>query len=352
MLWDDFYGHSTVIDAFRRRLQLKRLASTFLFVGPAGVGKATFATRLAQALLCETVAEEQLDACGQCSACTQLLAGSHPDMLTVARPKDRAFIPLEAFIGERDKRMRDGLIHHLSLKPFQGGRKIALIDDADLLNEEGANSLLKTLEEPPPMSVLILVGTSEQKQLPTIRSRSQVVRFGPLSNDDVAKILLQKELVGGPAEASQLAALSAGSVRRALEWQVPGFVEFRQDLMKLLARPPWPAVKLSKLVQGFVDSAGKEAPAKRQRFLVVMDVVAGFLRGLLRSLADADADAELDGDVTSCASRWSFGADAALNCIDRCADSELQLQRNANIAGLIECWCDDLSRLADGDAAC
>ena len=77
--------------------------------------------------------------------------------------------------------MREGLCHDIALKPFRGGRKIAIIDDADYLNQEGANCLLKTLEEPPEKSVIILIGTSQQRQLPTIRSRCQIVRFAPLS---------------------------------------------------------------------------------------------------------------------------------------------------------------------------
>ena len=86
--------------------------------------------------------------------------------------------------------MREGLCYDIALKPYSGRRKVAIIDDADYLNKEGANCLLKTLEEPPPKSLLILIGTSEQRQLPTIRSRCQIVRFQPLPEQDVAELLL------------------------------------------------------------------------------------------------------------------------------------------------------------------
>ena len=125
--------------------------------------------------------EAALDPCETCPSCTMVLAGTHPDLDVVGKPADKAFLPLELFIGDREHRRQEGLCHNISLKPFMGGRKIAVIDDADFLNAEGANCLLKTLEEPPPQSVLILIGTSPAKQLPTIRSRCQLVRFRPLA---------------------------------------------------------------------------------------------------------------------------------------------------------------------------
>ena len=108
--------------------------------------------------------------------------------------------------------MREGLCHNISLKPYRGGRKIAIIDDADFLNQEGANCLLKTLEEPPPKSILILIGTSEQKQLPTIRSRCQVIRFRPLAESTVAELLVSQGLIESEVEAERLAGLSGGSL--------------------------------------------------------------------------------------------------------------------------------------------
>ena len=98
-------------------------------------------------------------------ACLQVDALTNPDLQIVSKPRDRNFIPVERFIGDREHRMSEGLCHDISLKPHYGGRKIAIIDDADFLNQEGANCLLKTLEEPPPKSLLILIGTSEQRAI-------------------------------------------------------------------------------------------------------------------------------------------------------------------------------------------
>jgi DNA polymerase-3 subunit delta' len=182
---------------------------------------------LAKSLLCERRDQAQLDACGMCPSCVQVDAGTHPDLHMVCKPEGKSEIPVALFIGPRENRMREGFCYDISLKPFGGGRKIGIIEDADLINEEGANALLKTLEEPPPRSVLILVGTSESKQLPTIRSRSQVVRFEPLGQEVVERLLLEKQLVADAAEAGRLAAQSEGSVTRAMELADPDLWRFR-----------------------------------------------------------------------------------------------------------------------------
>ena len=101
---------------------------------------------------------------------------SNPDLLTVAKPPDRAFIPLDLMIGDKDHRMRQGLCHDISLKPYMGNRKVAIIDDADSMNVEGANSLLKTLEEPGSGTVLMLLSDQPHRLPATVRSRCQRVR--------------------------------------------------------------------------------------------------------------------------------------------------------------------------------
>ena len=119
--------------------------------GLPGIGKRTFALKLAQGLLCERVPEERLDPCGECPSCHQVRGADRiPTWRLIGKPADKAFIPLELLIGDAEHRMRAGLCYNIALKPYSGRRKVAIIDDADYLNKEGANCLLKTLEEPPP----------------------------------------------------------------------------------------------------------------------------------------------------------------------------------------------------------
>ncbi len=350
MSWQGIYGHDELVERFRRCLGRGRLASTFLFVGPAGVGKRTFAVELARALLCETRREQELAACGECPACVQVAARSHPDLILVEKPADRNFIPVETFIGDRDHRMQVGLCHDISLKPFRGGRKIAVIDDADLMNVEGANCLLKTLEEPPPRSVLILIGTSEQRQLPTIRSRSQIVRFQPLPPDTVGRLLLEQGVVDDPQEAARLAELAEGSVQRAIEWTDRELLAFREQLFRYLADPDADSTAFARELVAFVNAAGKEAPPRRERMRQMIRFAVDFYRELVQVLVGRQAagDRVLAAAVGRAGRVWAAGVDAAAACVDRCLEARAHVDANANQATLLECWVDDLVLAARG----
>ena len=345
MSWHGIDGHDDVVEQFRRALMRRRLASSFLFTGPAGVGKRTFALKLAQAMLCQTNSEELLDPCGTCASCVQVAAGTHPDLDVVGKPDDKSFIPLELLIGDREHRRREGLCHNIAMKPYLGGRKIALIDDADHLNAEGANSLLKTLEEPPPRSVLILIGTSPAKQLPTIRSRCQLIRFRPLEVGTVAALLVSKDFLDDPAQAARLAQYSEGSLQRAMELADPELWSFRNTLLERLSEPLLPSVELARTVASFVDAAGKEASPRRARLRQVVAFAAEFYRQLLHvqcgvSLSE---DQELQRHVHRAMERGQQDCELSAARVDRCLNASAEIDRNANQSTLIECWLDDLA---------
>jgi len=344
MSWHGIFGHDDVVEQFRRAIERGRLASTFLFTGPPGIGKRTFALTLAQALLCQRRDEAAFDPCGECPSCKQVVAGTHPDVAVVSKPEDKSVIPVELFIGDKEHRGREGLCHHIALKPYMGGRKIAIIDDADYLNPEGANSLLKTLEEPPPKSVLILIGTSPAKQLPTIRSRCQLVRFLPLPEETVAELLLSKGLVADGAEAQRLAAHAEGSLSRALDLADPKLWEFREMLFRRLAEPQLQSVELAKTVQAFVDEVGKLPSARRERLRQVALMAAEFYRGLLRGTTDAalPEDAHLRRCIERALRHEATTTDATARRLERCLTVTGQIDRNVNVTMLLEAWMDGL----------
>src|SRR6516164_3341001 len=190
-----------MVRAFDHARKRGRLAHAYLFCGPPGVGKRLFANELAKALLCENPPGAQLEACDRCPACHQVEAGTHPDFFAAGRPEENLEIPIEL--------VRE-LCRSFSLKAARGRGKVALLDDADDLNEYSANCFLKTLEEPPAGAVLILIGTRPDRQLPTIVSRCQVVRFAPLPQPLVAA-LLREQGVEDQALVERLARLSGGS---------------------------------------------------------------------------------------------------------------------------------------------
>jgi len=344
MSWQNIHGHDEVIEQFRRAIGRGRLASSFLFAGPSGIGKRTFALKLAQAMLCQTRAESLLDPCGTCPSCRQVMAGTHPDVDLVAKPADKSFIPLELLIGEREHRRQEGLCHNIAVKPSLGGRRIAIINDADFLNAEGANALLKTLEEPPPRSVLILIGTSPAKQLPTIRSRCQLIRFQPLPIEVVAQLLVSGGLIADASEAQRLARYSEGSVQRAVELADPDLWTFRNALLERLAAASLDSLQLAQTTSAFVEAAGKEPSARRNRLRQVLAFAMDFYRQLLHAQCGESRtqDVELQRFVQQAIAAGRLAPEQSTVRLDRCLDAAGQIDRNANQTTLIESWADAL----------
>ena len=346
-MWQGIFGHDEVAEHFRATLRRGRLASTYLFVGPSGIGKRRFALALAKAMLCQradtaTLESSALEPCGQCESCRLFDAGSHPDLDVVGLPKDKSTLPLDLFLGDKEHRNQDGMCHRIALRPFLGGRKVAIIDDADRFSQESANCLLKTLEEPPPRSLLILIGTSPSKQLPTIRSRSQVVRFQPLAPELVAQILIDSGAVTDEEQAARLAIYSDGSVERASAIADPALWQFRAQLLHDLASAEPNPVRLAKAIQAFVDDAGKDASPRRDRLRTLVSFAEEFYRGLLRSGSSSNTggDELLQASVAKAASR--FTTDRTIESLESCLAVLEQVDRNANLGLVVQRWCENL----------
>jgi DNA polymerase III subunit delta' len=331
-MWRGILGHDEIVDRFQRTLSSGRLASTYLFVGPSGVGKRRFALELAHALLCAESPESALEPCGKCDSCRMFAAGNHPDLEVVGLPPDKSSLPIALFIGDDDRRNKEGLCHSIALKPYFGRRKIAIIDDADHFSIPSANCLLKTLEEPPPSALIILIGTTPSRQLPTIRSRSQIVRFAPLDQKSVERILLDTGLIPDPAQAAQAAELSEGSLERAVQFADPALNQFREQLLSALRSPFVDSVSLARSVQAFVDEAGKEASQRRDRLRNVIDFAIQHYRNQLRGLTTHEAE-------------------PVVQALDVSLDAVVQIDRNANLAMLIQHWCEQLAAARTGQAA-
>ncbi len=351
MSWQRVRGHDALIEMFDRVVRRGRLAHAYLFTGPPGVGKHVFANELAKALLCEgppphpTLSPPggegrvrgRLEACDRCAACLQAEAGSHPDLFRVGRPEENLELPIKV--------MQD-LCQGLALKPARGRRKIAIIDDADDFNEESANCFLKTLEEPPPQSLLLLVGTSTARQLPTIVSRCQVVRFAPLPADVVAE-LLRAHGVEDAATAGRLARLGGGSVGQALALADAALWQFRRTLLQGLARPPLDTVNLSQAWLRFVEDAGKEPAVQRRRAAQVLRFIIEFLHAALRLQAGAAPDLAEKEDrpaVEELAGRLS--AEQLLSMFDRCHEAAAHLDRRVQLVLVLEALVDALGQRA------
>lgn len=362
MAWHGIEGHDAIVDFFRRAAAKGRLSGSYLFVGPAGIGKRTFALKLAQALLCQMRAESLMDPCGTCAACVQVAAGTHPDVMLISRPEDRAFIPVESLIGERDHRWSSGFCRHVSLKPYSNRRRVGIIDDADYLNAEGANALLKTLEEPPPDAVLILIGTSPAKQLPTIRSRCRQIRFSLLPAETVAKLLLTLGWASDAEEANRLALWSGGSLTQARELADPLLWEFMDRWQTALARRSLDFSTWSKEIRQFVDAAGKEAFPRRRRLQQVASLSAEFFLRIARAGIAGGHDSADDASVSggsvpsgqpahASSPHWQDGVEAAVASAELCLAVYAAVDRNANLATLIDAWTHKLRQTMRSEPA-
>lgn len=175
-----------------------------LVTGPAGVGKTTFAEDLAAGLLCRNE-DQVLRPCRTCRGCRALEHGNHPDVHRLAPTGAGAVIP----IGGREERGVRDLVRDLALMPVEGGARVAVISAADRMTEDAQAAFLKTLEEPPAGTVLILTASDEERLLPTIRSRCVRIRLGPVSRQEVEGILVDAGLAEPPL-AARLARLAAG----------------------------------------------------------------------------------------------------------------------------------------------
>jgi len=172
---DRVRGQDAAVRFLKKLLRSGAVPQAMLFTGPPGVGKRTAAVALGRDLLCL----RGRDACGECDSCRLMRAGSHPDMAVVGADRSRKEIVLD------DVR---GFLKALSLKPLYA-RKCAVLVDAERMNAYAQNSLLKSLEEPPPSTVFCLTSSNPEALLETVRSRCATVRFGPLRAEVLAQVL-------------------------------------------------------------------------------------------------------------------------------------------------------------------
>lgn len=200
-------GHVWAVQYLRRSLLNRRDAHAYLFAGPEGIGKALLAQRLAQALVCETGGS---DPCLVCRACKRVVKGNHPDVRTVSLQTQADGQKTDA---APSKRLSIDTIREwqrdIGLRPFEAQRRVFILDDAQALTDQAANAMLKTLEEPPPYAVLILISHGAGDLLPTIVSRCRVLRLRPVSRDVVSATLRDQFNVDG-GDAALVAAWSGG----------------------------------------------------------------------------------------------------------------------------------------------
>ena len=277
MVFADLVGHQRAKELLARALARSTVHTGYLFAGPAGVGKHLAAVAFVRAWLC---LEPSGAPCGFCDSCRRIGGGTHQDLIEVTLLDKKKSIGVD--------QVRD-LGAWLAQSPALGRHKAAIVDPAGAITTEGANALLKTLEEPPPGRVIVLISTRPGALPPTVRSRCQQVSFGSLSDDEVAEVLRRNRW---PAQsARQAAALAEGSPGAALQrdgrlWQETA--ESVRALLDALAAGERGAAL------AFAESAGDP----RERALASLQAIIGFTRLAARQrLGDRGAGPDAVPDV-------------------------------------------------------
>ncbi len=228
MPFRDVVGHTRLIELLTRSVAGGTLPPSLILAGPSGIGKRLAAVSVAQALNCLqprlTTDDQRLttDACGVCAACARIGRGVHPDVIVV-EPGESGTIKID--------QVRD-VIEAAGYRPFEGRKRVVIVDEADALVPQAQNALLKTLEEPPPSSVFMLVTSRPDVLLPTVRSRCPQLRFRPLPARAAATVLVARGYE--EREARAVAVTSDGSVGHALEASAGDLVDAREVAQQVL----------------------------------------------------------------------------------------------------------------------
>jgi len=318
MGFSEIIGHQRPLEILRLALGNGRLHHAYLFVGPEGVGKRAVALALAKAIHCR---ETKNDYCDRCPDCARIQAGNHPDVRLVHTLEDKKEISI--------KQVRE-LEKELNFRSFSGKRKIAIIDPATLLNASSQNALLKTLEEPPQNSLIVLVAPNAGALLPTLRSRCLRISFGPLARDEVARYLMSKEGISQD-DASLRAALSMGSLGAAIKFDKDELLEKRRS---------WAALLLSLSAGDYrgAIAAAETIASNKEECLGFLEWAETWYRDLLVHAATENSEEMVNVDMlTEIGSQSAKGNfEQMLASFAQTARAAGRIQRNLNRRMVIE----------------
>ena len=262
MSFKNILGHQRPITLLQRAIKNEKVVNSYLFLGSEGIGKKYVALQFAKALNCLGEEAERGDTCDHCPSCKKIDHALHPDVLLI-EPE-----------GQNIKvdQVRQ-LQRNLAYRPYEGKRRVCILTAADRMAPNMSNILLKTLEEPPLHTVIVLLANNSRFILPTILSRCQLIRFNPLPVPLVSKWLTENKGLH-ETEAHLLASLSEGSPGKALEIQEEIRQIPREELLK-----GW--MGLNSLSPERIGSWVGSLPSERENLLLILEVAKTLLRDLV-----------------------------------------------------------------------
>jgi DNA polymerase-3 subunit delta' len=333
MPFRDIVGHRRLIGLVARSIESGTLPPSLILAGPEGIGKRLLAIATAQALNCfrpgisgaqasSQVDDAGFDACGTCASCTKIARGVHPDVHFVV-PGDSGSIKIE--------QVRD-VVDRAGYRPFEGRRRVVVFDQADALVPQAQNALLKTLEEPAPSSVFLLVTSRPDALLPTVLSRCPRLRFRPLDVEDVAAVLIRQGR--SEAEARAVAATADGSVGHALSASGADLVEARDVAARVLAHASGTddARRRLESAKDLLARTGAGGAGDREQLAVNLRAMASLVRDAELLSTRADDRALANPDVRKAVERLSaFRGERGVHAFTAIDQALVALERNAGV---------------------
>jgi DNA polymerase-3 subunit delta' len=317
-------GNERIKRLLQRAVAEDRVGQSLLMAGPRGVGKYQFAIALAQALNCEQVKDGV--ACGSCGSCLRIERGEHADVRTILRESKDPSVkkePRSQFIKIEQTR---SMCEQAQFRPYEGRRRVFIVDDAEWLLQGAANSLLKTLEEPPPTTLVILVTSKPYVLLDTIRSRCQMLNFAPLTASEIEEYLHTRNM---PADEARLRArLSRGSIGHALEIDLNEYRQTRDTMLEVV-EGLGVTREIAKLVSAS-EYLGRKLD--KDEFEVHIDVLLILLEDLFHLKLDAPEGSLTNADIAEQLERVSekISLEQINGWVERIEEIFLALPRNVN----------------------
>lgn len=319
MSFREIIGHDRPIELLKRAIENDRIAQSYLFVGNDGIGKKRVALQFAKVMNCLGESSQTSDSCDHCLSCRKINDHLHPDVL-VLEPEGQTLKVEQVRQMQRD----------LAYRPYEGKRRVCVLCAADRMAPNMSNALLKTLEEPPLHTVIILLANHPRLLLPTILSRCRPIRFNPLPVPIVEGWLL-REMGLDSQEAHLLASLSEGSFGKALEIreeiaQIP-----REALLDGLVAP-------RAFSRGKMETVTEALPSQRENLLLILEVVKTLLRDLvvIKTMSEGATliHSDLSSQIKKAALDWSLSA--LLKRMDLLHQTTLVIRGNANTTLALE----------------
>ena len=336
--FESITGQSQAIRILTGYLSRGTIPHAFLFVGMAGVGKKTTAMAFAMACNCPDIdsgpfdrenegphpeaRQKRINPCGRCRSCRKILSGNHPDFIHIK--------PSGPYIKIAQVR---ALLNTLTVKPYEAARRVVLLSEAQAMNTEAANALLKVLEEPPPETILILTARQGSDLLPTVTSRCQHIKFNPLSTAALEKLLTENHGLE-PKEAELLAIVGNGSYTRASSMIDSEWLQHREWLLEAsgLSQPQnLPSRPVFQLL------AFAEKLARNKEIVPdSLEILNSWLRDLIvfqfspEKIINRDLTAEIQSASGEISPKW------LLSKIDVIQKTQRVLQFNANLRLTLE----------------